>query len=80
MTKVDHLRNEIIDKLLAISNKEYLTKLYQLVEKSAPENEVIRLSDAHLLMLEMSEKDIIEGKVVPQDDLDKSDLKWLKSL
>ncbi|MBK9509302.1 MAG: hypothetical protein IPP61_09560 [Cytophagaceae bacterium] len=80
MTKVDHLRNDIIDKLLAISNKEYLTRLYELVEKSAPKNEVIKLSDSQLLMLEMSEKDIVEGKVVPQDDLDKLDLKWLKSL
>lgn len=80
MTSVDGLRNSIIDRLLTISNKEYLTALYQLVEKSTLNNDIIQLSEEQILMLQLSEKDIAEGKLFAQEDLDKSDLEWLKGL
>jgi hypothetical protein len=32
-SSIDHLRNAIIDKLMAISNKDYLVALNKLMEK-----------------------------------------------
>lgn len=78
MTQADSIRNSIIDKLLTISNKEQLSALYLLVEKSAPNNDVIQLSPEQSLLLQLSDKDIQEGKTIDQDRLDKDDLLWLK--
>jgi hypothetical protein len=78
MNKIDLLRDSIIDRLLAISNKDYLSALYQLVDKSAVESNCIELSEEYTLLLQLSEIDIANGNVISQSEIDKSDLKWLK--
>lgn len=80
MNRADILRNNIIDKLLTISNKDYLSALYQLVENSSVDNDIVKLSDEQILMLNLSDKDIEAGKLISQDDLDKRDMQWLKGL
>ena len=80
MNRVDVLRDSIIDKLLTIKNKDYLAALYQLVEKSTVNDDLVELSDEQIVMLKMSEQDIKNGSFTSQTDLDKSDLKWLKEL
>jgi hypothetical protein len=80
MAATDHLRNNIIDKLLTITNKDYLTALYKLVEKSADDNGKVKLTKAQILMLQLSDADIKSGKLISQEEVDKSDLKWLKEL
>ncbi|MBB5439499.1 hypothetical protein HDC92_003192 [Pedobacter sp. AK017] len=37
-SSIDHLRNAIIDKLMAISDKDYLTALNKLIETAAAKN------------------------------------------
>lgn len=66
-------------KILPISNREYLAALYQLLGKSSISEDVIRLSESQLLMLNMSNEDIRNNRVVSQEEADKRDLKWLKS-
>lgn len=78
MAQVDAIRNGIIDKLLAISDKDYLMALLRLVDKGPVSDEKIKLSKEQKLMLEMSEKDLQNGWIISQEDLDKSDLEWLK--
>ena len=78
MAQVDVIRNGIIDKLLAISDKEYLIALLRLVDNSAVQGEKIKLTKEQKLMLELSEIDIQNGRIISQDDLDKKDLQWLK--
>jgi hypothetical protein len=80
MNRADILRNNIIDKLLTISNKDYLLALYQLVESSAVDNDIVKLSDEQILMLKLSDKDIEAGRLISQEELDKSDMQWLKGL
>jgi hypothetical protein len=80
MNRADILRNNIIDKLLTISNKDYLSALYQLVESSAVDNDIVKLSDEQILMLKLSDKDIEAGRLISQEELDKSDMQWLKGL
>ena len=80
MTTTDNLRNSIIDKLLTISNKDYLYALYQLVEKSSVDNDVIELSDEQILMLKLSDEDIENNKLIPQEQLDKNDLERIRGL
>jgi hypothetical protein len=80
MTTTDHIRNGIIEKLLTISNKEYLTALFQLVKNSSANDGNVKLTEEQVVMLNMSEKDIKSGKLISQAQLDKADLKWLKEL
>jgi len=78
MATVDTLRNNLIDKLLTISNKEYLQALNQLVEKSAVDNDVVNLTKEQILMLQLSDKDIEANRLISQEQLDKNDLEWLR--
>ena len=78
MAQVDVIRNGIIDRLLAISDKDYLMALLRLVDNSAVENEKIQLTKEQKLMLEMSEADLQYGRMIAYNDLDKNDLEWLK--
>lgn len=82
MANVDNIRNGIIDKLLTISNKNYLNALYQLVESSSidKDKDKVKLTEEQILMLKLSDKDIKNGKLISQSQLDKDDLKWLKGL
>ncbi len=80
MAQVDVLRNGIIEKLLTISNKDYLKALYQLVDNSKLEKNKIDLTEEQVLMLKLSDKDIKHGKLISQTQLDKQDLQWLKEL
>ena len=80
MTATDHIRNGIIDKLLTISNKNYLSALFQLVESAKTDNDLVKLSKEQTLMLMLSDNDIITGKIISQSQLDKNDMKWLKEL
>lgn len=80
MPNADAIRNGIIDKLLTISNKDYLTALYKLVESSSVDKGKVKLTEEQTLMLKLSDKDIKNGKIITQSQLDKEDLKWLKEL
>lgn len=80
MASVDNLRNGIIDKLLTISNKDYLAALYQLVQSSSVDKDKVKLTEEQILMLKLSDKDIKNNRLISQSQLDKEDLKWLKGL
>ncbi len=80
MSVADKIRNNIIDKLLTISDKEYLSALYQIVSTSTVNDDIVKLSEAQILMLNMSDEDINNDRMVSYDELDKTDLEWLKSL
>ena len=80
MTAADKIRNSIIDKLLTISDSEYLSALLSLIEKSDVDTEAVKLSETQILMLNMSEEDLKNGRTISQKDLDEEDLKWLSEL
>jgi hypothetical protein len=80
MATVDTLRDNLIDKLLTISNKEYLSALNELVEKSTSNNELVQLTEAQISMLKLSDKDIESGNLISHEQLNKNDLKWLNEM
>jgi len=80
MEATDILRNNIIDKLLTITDADDLSAIYQLVEKSSSDNDAVKLTEEQTLMLQLSDKDILNGKLISQDQLDKEDLQWVKEL
>jgi hypothetical protein len=80
MTSVDTLRNEIIGKLLTISDKSYLSAINRIVDTQSEKDEIVKLSEEQKLMLQMSDDDIKNGRTMKEAELNKRDLEWLKEL
>jgi hypothetical protein len=51
MTTTDQIRNGILEKLLTILNKDYLTALFQLVKNSSTDKDVVKLPGEQIVML-----------------------------
>tara|TARA_R110002072_G_scaffold247869_1_gene406985 strand:- start:474 stop:722 length:249 start_codon:yes stop_codon:yes gene_type:complete len=77
MATVGNIRNSLINKILAIKDKEVLAALDKLI--SLKENdEVVELTEEQRILLEMSEDDIANGRMVAEDDLFYKEREWLK--
>ena len=80
MASVDNIRNGLIEKILSIKNKDFLIALDKIITSSASESEIIELTKEQQLMLEMSERDIQEGKLISQEAMNKRNLEWLDAM
>lgn len=80
MATVDKIRNGLINKILSIKNKDFLEPLDKLVSSSSSESELVELTIEQKAMLEMSEQDIKNGKLISQEALDKRNLEWLNAM
>lgn len=80
MATVDNIRNGLIDKILSIKNREFLEALDKLVAFSSSESVNIELTNEQKTMLEMSEKDIEDGKLISQEAMNKRNLEWLNAI
>lgn len=77
MNKIEIIKNNLIDRILATRSEEFLLSL-EAIFKSKNYDEVIALSSEQIEMLMMSEHDILNGDVVSEEDLNKNDFEWLK--
>ena len=80
MATVDKIRNGLIDKILTIRNKEYLEALDKIISSSTSHSEIVKLTDEQKQMLQMSEEDIANGRLISQDEMDKRNLEWLNAM
>ena len=80
MATVDKIRSGLIDKILTIRNKDFLLALDNLISSSSADTEVVELTTQQKQMLEMSEADITNGKLISQEAMDKRNLEWLNEL
>lgn len=80
MATVDKIRNGLIDKIMSIKNKNLLVALENLISSSSAENEVVELTAEQREMLEMSEADIKNGRLISQEAMDKRNSEWLNGL
>jgi hypothetical protein len=80
MATIDTLRNSIIDKLLTISNKDYLSALNQLIDKNSTSDKTFHLSAEQISILQLSEEDIANNDLISHEKLNKEDLRWLEEL
>ena len=80
MATIDNIRNGLIDKILSIKNKDFLQALDNLIASSSSSSELVELTNEQKTMLEMSEEDIKNGKLISQDAMNKRNLEWLNSI
>ena len=79
MTKVDHIRNKLISRILTIKNEDFLIALDTLISSSNEDSESNEFTKEQELMLAMSEEDIANGRTISQEDLKKKSVQWLES-
>lgn len=77
MATVDKIRNELIDKILTIRDKDFLVALDNLISSNT---NVVELTTEQKEMLEMSESDIRNGRLISQEAMDKRNIEWLNGL
>ena len=80
MASVDKIRNGLINKILSIRNKEFLEALDKLISSSIPDSGIVELTDEQKEMLQMSESDIKNGRMISQEEMDKRNLEWLNAM
>ena len=80
MATVDKIRNELIDKIISIKNRDFLEALDKLISSSSSESDVVELTKEQKIMLEMSERDIKSGNLISQEAMDKRNLEWLNAM
>jgi hypothetical protein len=79
MATIDKIKSDLIDKIISIQNRDFLKALDVLVSANSNQTELIKLSSDQKVMLEMSEQDIKEGRLIDQEALEKRNLEWLNS-
>jgi hypothetical protein len=78
MTSIEIIRTRLIDKILASSNQGLLEAIDSLFTTSQDAaDEVYELTSEQIEMLMMSEEDIKYGRLITQEELDKTDKEWL---
>ncbi len=80
MANVDNIRNGLINKLLSIKNKDFLVALDKLISSSSSESEIVELTKQQKMILDISEEDIKNGKLISQEAMDKRNLEWLNAM
>ncbi len=80
MTTVDKIRSGLINKILAIRNENFLLALDHLIVSSSADSDIVELKTEQKEMLEMSEVDIKNGRLISQEAMDKRNLEWLNGL
>ena len=76
----EKIRNRLIDKILSIKNKDFLEALDKLISSSSSEPEIVELTNEQRTMLEMSEQDIKNGRLISQEAMDKRNLERLGTM
>lgn len=77
MTKIEHLRNKIIEKVRHIEDAAYLNALHEIVNNVSEKNADIIISNEQEQMLRLSELDIAHNRVINHSDLMKKTMEWL---
>jgi hypothetical protein len=80
MATVDKIRNGLIDKILSINDKDFLEALDKLISSSTSKSEIVSLTKEQKEILQMSEEDIENGRLISHEAMVKRNLEWLNEL
>ncbi|MDZ7756547.1 hypothetical protein [Rhodohalobacter sp.] len=77
MNSEKEIKHRLIDKILSSKNESLLERIDRLMESSISEEDEVPLTEEQKRMLKMSDKDIEEGEIISQSELNRNDLDWL---
>nr|WP_322623415.1 hypothetical protein [uncultured Flavobacterium sp.] len=76
MNTIDNIKNGLIDRILATNNEKLLEAIRTIFESSR-EEELIHLSSEQIEMLSMSQDDIVNNRLLSEEDIRNTDPEWL---
>ena len=76
MEGLENIKNNLIDRILATKNEKLLKAISNIFE-STQVDEILTLTSEQVEMLQMSEKDIENGDLISEADLNNADTEWL---
>lgn len=80
MATEEEIKNELIDKILSIQDKELLEALDKLVSSATLPGGKGYLTDSQKSMLKLSEEDIKYDRLISEEDMMKRNREWLDEL
>jgi hypothetical protein len=80
MDAIEKVRYNLIDKIISINNQGFLEALDQLIVTRASQMEKIEVSIEQKLLLEKSEDDIKNGRLISQEEMSNRNIEWLNSM
>ena len=78
MASTEQIRNNLIDKLISIKNKELLSAVDRLLEVSVKEEDVYQTSEYQKKALQAGDVDIANGRLISDQDLNNEEDEWLR--
>lgn len=78
MAELDEIRNQLISKILAIRNSNVLFEIDELISSKKVDTDFYNLTEEQEIMLEMSENDILNNRVISHQQFMENTTKWLK--
>lgn len=75
MTALEKIKNKIIDRVMTTKNEKLLEAIDGILESTQPE-EIMSLSSEQIEILMLSEKDIENGNIISESELNESDTQW----
>jgi predicted transcriptional regulator len=77
MTNIQALKSKLIDRILISKNEKMLSAINDIL--ASTEDSTLFEFDSHQIeMIKQGEEDIENGDFLTQEELDKSDAKWLR--
>jgi len=77
MTTLDNIKNRLIDRILVTKNEQFLEVIENLFI-TTQKDETLNLSPEQIEMLQMSEDDIKNGRIISDSEIDNLDREWLQ--
>jgi hypothetical protein len=72
--QISKQKYDIISWVTRLENRKLIRELHYL---ATSQEEVVHLSDAQMAMLQMSDEDIKNGRLVSEEELTEQDKKWI---
>ncbi len=78
MASIELIKTRLIDRIIATSNLNLLEAIENILTSTQDSaDEVYELTSEQIEMMMMSEEDIKYGRLITQEELEKSDKEWL---
>ncbi|MGY6523754.1 MAG: hypothetical protein ACXIUD_18635 [Mongoliitalea sp.] len=78
MPTIEKIKSDLIGKISLIEDKDFLQAIDVLISSNKTQTPFQKLSLEQKVMMEMSEADINEGRLISQEALEKRNLEWLE--
>lgn len=77
MASTEQIRNNLIDKLLSINNRDIIVSLDKLLESTIREKDIYKVSKQQKMILAASETDIKNGDLISDEEVNREEDLWL---